>query len=116
MPDGEDIVWAFFRSGITGEATIRADSVEAGKAPGEELVRISLMASVPDEIVSGGIEDIVEGDGQLDSSEVGGEVAAGMRYVLDKEVTQLIAELRERFARESAQVGGGGDAGEQGKS
>lgn len=70
MADGEDVVGAFFGRGIAGEAAIRADSVEAGKAAGEQLMRIGLMASIPDEIVQRRIEDVMEGDSELDRSEV----------------------------------------------
>ena len=45
--------------------------------PGQDLVRIGLMADVPDQPVARRIEHRVEGNRQLDHAERGAEMAAG---------------------------------------
>ena len=62
-------------------------------AAGEHLVRIGLVADVPDEAVVRRVEDVVQRDRQLDRAEVRREVAAGLRHRLDDELAQLGGEL-----------------------
>src|SRR5438309_5521561 len=44
---------------------------------GEDLVRIGLVADVPDDTVLGRLEDVVQGNRQLDGAEIRGQVTAG---------------------------------------
>ena len=75
----EDVVR---RLGAPREA---ADPVELAERPepleaaGQELVRVGLMAGVPDDPVARRFEQPVERDRQLDDAERRAEVAAGRR-------------------------------------
>jgi len=53
-----------------------SDGVHLVLAAGEDLVAVGLMSGVPDELVLGGVEDVVQGDGDIGRTEAGGEVAA----------------------------------------
>ena len=59
-----------------GYASVLANRVEAILASGYQLVRICLMADVPDESVFGEVENVVQGKRDLHGAQVGGEVAA----------------------------------------
>ncbi len=72
------IVRALGARGEAAEAAGLADRGEAVAAAGEKLVRVRLVADVPEDLVLGRVVDVVEGDGQLDDAEVWGEVAADL--------------------------------------
>ena len=76
VADAEGVVLAF-RAGREGrEAARLLDRVQAVAPPGQHLVRIGLVADVPDQPVVRRVEDIMQGDGQLDRAQAGGEMAA----------------------------------------
>jgi hypothetical protein len=88
-------------------------AVEAWPAPkaswGEELVDVGLVADVPDEEVARRIEDVVEGDGQLDSAEGGAEVTTVDGDDADQLLPQLGGEAGEVGEGAALEVGRGGD-------
>ena len=57
------------RDGKRREAALLLDGVELVAAAGEHLVRIGLVADVPDEAVARRVEDVVQRDGELDRAE-----------------------------------------------
>ena len=50
---------------------------DAVAALGKDLVRVGLVADVPDQPVIGGVEDIMERDRQFDDSQPRAQMAAG---------------------------------------
>ena len=70
MAGHEQVVGRFVRVGEAHEAALGADRVEAVVAAGDELVRVDLVAGVPDEPVLGEVEGQVQGQAQLDDAEV----------------------------------------------
>ena len=70
----------------------RADALAA---VGKNFVRIGLVADVPNEAVGGGIEYVVQRDGQLDDAKTGAEVAAGNSDSVDRFFSQFIGHLTE---------------------
>jgi hypothetical protein len=52
-------------------------------ATGQDLVRIGLVAHVPDHAVIRGVEHIVQRDGELHRAQVGRQVAAGLADAVD---------------------------------
>ena len=76
MRCAERIVVALGALGETGQPTAGAQRADAVAAAGEDLVRIGLMADVPDQAVARRVEYVVDRGGQLDDAETGAEVAA----------------------------------------
>ena len=62
-------------AGETAETAIRAYGWEKVATTGDDFVSVGLMADIPDELVVGSIEDVVEGEGEFDSAKGGGEMA-----------------------------------------
>ena len=58
------------------QAARGADGREALAASGEQLVYVSLVAHVEQEVIVGRVKNIVHGDGQLDNAQVGTKVPA----------------------------------------
>ena len=67
-------------------------------AAGEQLVRIALMADVPDELVARRVERVVQRDRQLDDAEPGADVAAGARADVDQTRAHVVGERVELVA------------------
>ena len=105
MADAEGVVRALAALGKAGDAAVHAQAAHAFAAAGEHLVRVALVADVPDQPVLRRVEDVVQRDGQFDGAEVGRQVAAGLRHRFDQEVAQLAGQLRQLLALEAAQVG-----------
>src|ERR1700756_4864343 len=72
--------------------TQRADTVAAA---GEDLVRIGLVADVPDQPVARRVEHIVQCYCQFDNAQSGAEVTAGDRDSVDGLATQFIGKPAE---------------------
>ncbi len=90
MGGAERVVFAFGALGETGQPAALADGADAVAAAGEDLVRIGLVADVPDQLVARGVEDVVQRDGQLDHAEAGAEMAAGLGDRVDGLMAQLV--------------------------
>ena len=79
MRRAERVVFALGALGEAGEAALLAQRADAVAAAGQDLVRIGLVADVPDQPVVRRVEDVVQRDSQLDDAEPGAEMAAGVR-------------------------------------
>ncbi len=79
MRRAEGVVLALAALGEAGEAAALAQGPDAVAPPGQHLVRIGLVADVPDQPVARRVEDVVQGDGELDDAQARAEVAAGHR-------------------------------------
>ena len=81
--------------------------VDSSLAPaGEDLVRVGLVADVPEDLVAGAVEQAVEGDGELAGAEVGAEVAADLADRVDDVGAHLLRDLLQFGVVEAVQVAG----------
>jgi len=65
MPYPEGVVFALGAVGEGANAIAGADGGHPVFAACEYLVGIGLVADIPDQLVVGGVEDVMQGDGQL---------------------------------------------------
>ena len=70
-----------------------ADGVKAILAAGENLVDVNLMAHIPDELVLGRAEDVVQGDGQFHDAEIRAEMAAALGEDGDQLLPDFVGQL-----------------------
>ena len=110
MRGAERVVVAFGALGESGQAAAGAQRADAVAPAGQDLVRIGLMADVPDQPVARGIEDVVDGRGQLDHAETGTEMPPRHRHRVDGLKAQLVRHLPDLLHLELAQVGGRADS------
>ena len=101
MRRAERVVLALGALGEAGQAAALAQRADAVAPAGQDLVRIGLVADVPDQPVARRVEDVVERDRQLDDAEAGAEMAAGDRDGVDGLGAQLVGELRAAASREA---------------
>ena len=99
MTGFHDVVGALLAPGETAQPPEGAERVKAVFPPGDQLVGVALMSHVPDDLVMGGTEHSVEGQGQLYDAEVGSQMAAVLADHLHDDSAYLsgkILQLRER--------------------
>jgi len=75
----------------------------------QKLVNICLVARVEQQQVARRVEDAVKCDGQLDRTQVGSEVPAGLRNGIDEEVANLRRQGHTLGARKRLHVAGSMD-------
>src|SRR6185312_16521448 len=95
------------------EPAVLLDGMQAVCPSREDLMGVRLVADVPDQAVLGGVEHVVQGDGQLDRAEACREVTATGADRVDEELPQLSAQLGQLGQRQPAEVRRGLDRAEQ---
>ena len=96
----EDVVLALVPAQIAGDALKLLDGAEAVAPAGDELVRICLVADVPDELVMRRIEGDVQRQRQLDGTQVRRQMSAAQCDRLDDLLAHLLRELSQFRLRE----------------
>ena len=74
---------------------------------GEQLVRVALVAHIPQQAVVGKIEDDVQGQADFDGAEIGRQVPAVGPDGLHDEFAHFLGEGGELIERDFLEVGGG---------
>ncbi len=101
MRRAERVVFALGALGEAGQPAALAQRADAVAPAGEDLVRIGLMADVPDQPVARRVEHVVQRHRQLDHAEPGAEMAAGDRDRVDRLGAQLVGELAQVAGRQA---------------
>ncbi len=113
MRGAERIVFALGALGEAGQAAALAQRADAVAAAGEDLVRIGLVADVPDQPVVRRVEHVMQRDRQLDHAEAGAEMAAGHGNGVDRLLAQFVGDLPQLARFEAPEVVRGLDEVEQ---
>ena len=79
MRRAEWIVLAFAPLGETVEPAALADGANLVTPPGQDLVRLGLVAHIPDQPVARCVEHIMQRHGEFDDAEAAAEMAASFR-------------------------------------
>jgi len=109
MRGAERIVVALGALGEAGEAATGAQRADAVAAAGQDLVRVGLVADVPDQAVARRVEDVVDRGGEFHDAEAGAEVAAGHRNGVDGFLAEFVGDLTHLLDLELAKVVGRSD-------
>ncbi len=113
MAGEEQVIGAFGRVGIAHQAALGPHRVERLVAAGHQLVRIDLVAGIPDQAVAAEIEGGVQGQGQLDHAQVRGEMGRPSGRQAANGLANLARQLHQLLLRQPLQVAGGADRGKQ---
>ena len=95
MRGAERIERALAALGEAGQSAAGPQGVDAVAAAGEDLVRIGLVADVPDQPVARRVEDIMQRHGQFDDAQPRAEMAAGLRHRANGFGPQLVSDRPE---------------------
>ena len=113
MGGAERVVFALGALGEAGEPAALAQRADAVAAAGEDLVRIGLVADVPDQPVGRRVEDVMQRHRQLDHAEAGAKMTAGDGDGVDRLLPQFVGDLPQLARIEASEVVGGLDEVEQ---
>ena len=113
MRRAERVIFALAALGEAAQAPAHAKRADAVAAAGDDLVRIGLVADVPDQGVGGRVEHMVERDGQLDHAQAGAEVPPGDRHRRNHLGAKFLGQLGQLVLGQRANIGGRIDGVEQ---
>ena len=105
---------AFRTLGEAGQAPALPQSPDLGAAGSQNLVRVGLMAYIPDQAVARRVEDVVQRDGQFDDAQAGAQVTPCDSNGIDRLRAQFVGHLSKLAFAQLPQVSGGVDGIEQG--
>src|SRR5689334_23234075 len=105
----ERVVFAFRPLGEPRQPAALADRADAVAPAGKNLVRVSLMADIPDQPVMRRVENVVHRHRQLDDPEPGPEMATRDRHRVDQLGPQLVGHLAQIGFGQAPQIGRYGD-------
>ena len=106
----DDVVRRLGPARVAGQTPLGAQAGEV-VPPGEQLVHVGLATGVEHHGVARRVEHAVDGQRQLDGSEVRPEVPSVAGHRIDDELADLDRERRQLLVAEVAQVGGLADTG-----
>ena len=95
MSRHEQVERAFGRVGVTHQAPFGPNRVQTTRAAGDQLVRINLVARVPDQAIAGEIKAEVKRQAKLDDAKIAGEMCRPTTDDVDKLGPHLGGELLE---------------------
>ena len=81
----ESVVLALVATRETANAAQLPQAQHPVTAASQDLVRIGLVTDIPDQPVMRRVEYIVQSNSQLDRTEIGGEMAAGLGHAVEHE-------------------------------
>ena len=105
MAGAHDVVLGLEDRAERRQALVLADRRQRLAAAGEDLVRVGLVADVPEDLVARRVEQAVQRDGELAGAEVGAEVAADLTDRVDDVGAHLLRNLLQLLVVEPVQVG-----------
>lgn len=106
MTGAERIVFTLLSFAKSGHAAQLPQGGKPVSSSGQHFVRVALMRHVPNNVILGHVEDVVQGDGELRHSQRGGEVSAGFGDGFDDLPSQFVGELLEFFHVKAVHVVG----------
>ena len=104
MARHEQIVGAFVRIRVAHQSAAGANRGKLAVAAGDELVRINLMAGVPNQAVAAEVERRVQGQAELDNAQVRSKMGRSIGDNFAQGVAHFAGELLQLRQRESLQV------------
>src|SRR3546814_14841319 len=106
MRRAERVIVALAALGEARKAAAGPQGPDPVAAPGDDLVRIALVADVPHDLVARRVEHIMQRGGQLDDAEPRSQMPARRPNRRDNLGEQFVGDLAEVFGLQLAEVGG----------
>ncbi len=106
MRRAKRIIWAFRPLGETRQPALLPQGPDPVAPPSQDLVRIGLMADIPDDPVFRRIEHRVQSHRQFDNPQPGPQMATGFRNRADRLGPQLVGQPPQLGIAHALHVGG----------
>ena len=104
MGRAESVIFALGPLGEARQAAALAQGAHPVAASGQDLVRIGLMAHVPNQDIARRLEHMVQGNGQLNHAEASAQMAAGGGHGVNHLGPNLIGQLTKLAKRHAPRV------------
>ena len=104
MGRSECVVFAFRALGETAQASALPQRADPIAPSGQDLVRVGLVADVPDDAIGRRVEHVVERHRQFDDAEARAQMPAGHRDRADRLGAQFVGDLGEVASAQLAQI------------
>ena len=104
MAGAHDVVLGLVDRAERRQPAVLADRLQLVAAAGQDLVRIGLMADVPEDLVPWRVQQRVQRDRDLAGAEVGAEVAADLADGVDDVLAHLLGDLLELLLGQVVEV------------
>ena len=101
MRRAEAIVFAFRALGETGQASALPQCSDPVPPSGQDFVRVGLVPDVPNQLVVGRVEYIMQCNGEFDDTQARAKMATGHRDGADRLGPQFICNLLEVISQPS---------------
>lgn len=106
MRRAKGVIFALAALGKTGKPTAGSNRANPVPPAGEDLMRIALMANIPDQPVFGCVEHIMDRRRQLNHAQPRAQMPAGYRNRANHLAAQFIGKLAQIANVQFAKVGG----------
>ena len=93
MSSTKRIIFALAAFGETGKASFLAQGADSVTATCQDLVRIALVADIPDDAVMRRVKDVMKGNCQFDNAKSGAQMTAGNRNRIQHFCPQFFGQL-----------------------
>jgi hypothetical protein len=108
-----DVVLGLGDRAERGEPAVLADRPQLVAPPGQDLVRIGLVADIPQDPVARGVEQRMQRHRDLAGAEVRPEVAAYLPHRVDQQLAHLLRDLLQLVLGQPVEILRAVDAVEQ---
>src|SRR5690606_16442581 len=95
MPNPKCIVFAFTPLGKTGNASIKTIGMKHIFPACKNFVAISLVAYIPNQLIAGCIENVVQRSRKLNYPKACTKMPSINRHIVNDEMTQFVTELNQ---------------------
>ena len=102
----ESVVLALIGVRKTGKSVQLAELIKPLPAARQQFMGVTLVADIKNDLVFGGLQHPVQGNGQLHCAQIGGQVAARFRHMVQQKAPDLGTQLPDLLIRQIFQIAG----------
>ena len=102
----ESVVLALIGVRKAGKAIQLAELIKPLPAARQQFMGVTLVADIKNDLVFGGLQHPVQGNGQLHCAQIGGQVAARFRHMVQQKAPDLGTQLPDLLIRQIFQIAG----------
>ena len=107
MADAQHVIFTFAAPRERMQPAFLPNGADFIAAPGQNFMRVGLVAHVPDQTVKRRVIDVVKRHGQFDRAEAGGKMPAGTADAVQQVAPEFVAQFRQAVFRQQTQLLGG---------
>ena len=104
MPRAEGVVFRLCALRKAGNSIDLTQMRHLLASSGDDFMTVALMTHVPHDFVIRRVEYMMQGNGQLNRTEIGRQMTTGLRHRIEDKRAQFLSQLPELLARECTHI------------